>query len=107
MSSTTPVSAIPDSLSPVQRPRRTWRDTLRLAGSVFPVASSFTLSGLQIRLRIKTIDLPGLLHFLLPAVKVVEHLPAAVCCRYRLDRWRTLIGWNVETFNGLMASIIA
>jgi hypothetical protein len=48
-----------------------------------------------------------LLHFLLPAVKVVEHLPAAVCCRYRLDRWRTLIGWNVETFNGLMASLIA
>jgi sugar diacid utilization regulator len=27
--------------------------------------------------------------------------------RYRLDRWRTLTGWNVETFNGLMASIIA
>jgi sugar diacid utilization regulator len=27
--------------------------------------------------------------------------------RYRLDRWRTLTGWDVETFNGLTASIIA
>jgi hypothetical protein len=27
--------------------------------------------------------------------------------RYRLDRWRNLTGWDVETFNGLTASIIA
>jgi sugar diacid utilization regulator len=27
--------------------------------------------------------------------------------RFRLDRWRTLTGWSVETFNGLMASLIA
>jgi DNA-binding PucR family transcriptional regulator len=27
--------------------------------------------------------------------------------RYRLDRWQTLTGWDVETFNGLTASVIA